>query len=148
MNSSSDFSDSAPDRTDPFHEIANARYISFTTFRRDGSAVATAVWVVPFDGGFAFTTEAHSGKVKRLRRDARVTVRVCDMRGRVADNARTFDGAAVVLDAAQTEQVTELIKSKYRFGWMMLSVLEFLRKLRGSSHDTADCAIKVTLHTN
>ena len=126
-------------------DLAQARYVSFTTFRRNGSPVATPVWIVPFDGGFAFTTEMNSGKVKRLRHDARCTVRVCDMRGRVADGATIFDGAAVVLDQTRTEQVTDLIKSKYRIGWMMLSVVETLRSLRRSRRETVDCAIKVTL---
>jgi len=33
--------------------IANERYVLFTTFKRDGSAVGTAVWIAPYETGRA-----------------------------------------------------------------------------------------------
>lgn len=78
--------------------IADARYISFTTFRRTGDAVATPVWVAPMDDGrLAFTTRADAGKVKRLAHTSRVLLRPCDVRGRVADDAPTHEGRAEVV---------------------------------------------------
>lgn len=128
--------------------LEKARYVSFTTFRRNGTPVPTPVWIVPFEGGWAFTSDLASGKVKRLRNDARCTLRVCDARGRVTDGAETFDGAAVVLPPSETDKVEALVKSKYRIGWVLLLAMEAARKItrRGGDGDTG-CAIKVTLHS-
>jgi len=128
--------------------LVNARYVSFTTYRRNGTPVPTAVWIVPFDGGWAFTSDLKSGKVKRLRNDARCTLRVCDVRGRVAAGAEVFEGAAVVLPTAQTSTVEALVKSKYRIGWVLLLAATSARRIvgRGRNDDDTGCAIKVTLH--
>ena len=128
-------------------DLDSAKYVSFTTYRKDGSPVSTPVWIVPFDGGYAFTTDSHSYKIKRLANDARATVTVCDMRGRVKDGAQAHHGAAVVLDSEATAQVAALVKSKYRIGWAMLGVMSAVKKLTGKgSTATAEAAIKVTIN--
>ena len=81
--------------------FAKARYLSLTTFRRDGRAVATAVWFVPDGDRLLVLTGATSGKVKRLRNDARVLVAPSDMRGR--PNAGAVEATARLQDAAGTE---------------------------------------------
>lgn len=128
-------------------EIDAAKYVSFTTYRKDGSPVSTPVWVVPFEGGYAFTTDKNSHKVKRLSNDARATLTVCDMRGRIKDGAVVHHGAAIVLDEVATRRVAELVKGKYRIGWAMLGVMSAVKKLTGKgSTATAEAAIKVTLN--
>jgi PPOX class probable F420-dependent enzyme len=67
-------------------------YVSLTTFRRTGAAVATPVWAAPDEGTLVVWTRADSGKVKRLRHTIRVTVAPCNVRGQVR-------GAAVEGDA-------------------------------------------------
>ena len=70
-------------------EIARNRYVLFTTFRKSGVAVKTAVWIAPLgvnefgDNEACFTVGGESGKVKRLRNNANVTLQKCDVRGRV-----------------------------------------------------------------
>lgn len=128
-------------------ELEKARYVSFTTFRRDGTPVPTAVWIVPHQGAWAFTSDLKSGKVKRLRNDARCTLQVCDMKGRVADGAATFEGAAIVLPPEETAAVERAVKAKYRIGWVLLLAMEAARRItRRGGDDDAGCAIKVTLH--
>ena len=59
------------------------RFLSVTSFKRDGTRVATPVWFVS-DGRRLFAlTDRHSAKVRRMRRDPRVTVAPC-RRGRQA----------------------------------------------------------------
>lgn len=128
-------------------DIDSAKYVSFTTYRRDGSPVSTPVWVVPFEGGYAFTTDASSHKVRRLANDARATLTVCDIRGRVKDGAVVHHGAAVVLDTDATSRVAALVRSKYRIGWAMLGIMSAVRKATGrGSNAVAEAAIKVTLN--
>ena len=137
----------SPESSPAEKELVQARYVSFTTWRRDGRPVSTPVWIVPFEGGWAFTTGGESGKVKRLRRDARATLQVCDRRGRVADGATTHEGAAIVLDGDDAERVAAAVREKYKIGWALLSLWERTQKILGRDDGIADRAIKVTLHT-
>ena len=126
-------------------DLDSARYVSFTTYRRNGTPVSAAVWVVPFDGGYAFTTDPGSAKVRRIANDARATLRVCDVRGRVADGAAEHVGAAVLLGPEDTERVAALVKRKYRVGWVLISAMAVLERIRGKGR-AAEGAIKVTLN--
>jgi PPOX class probable F420-dependent enzyme len=75
---------------------ATAKYISLTTYRRDGTPVATPVWFVLDGDRLLVVTDADAGKVKRLRSNPSVAVAACDVRGRaktpaVAGTARLLD---------------------------------------------------------
>ena len=126
-------------------DLDTAKYVSFVTYKKDGNPVATPVWVVPFDGGYAFTTAPDAFKVKRLRNDARATLTVCDMRGKIAPGAIVYTGAALVLDEADTQRVDALIRKKYSIGYRMIGVMSVLQKIAGKGTTAGDAAIKVTL---
>ena len=126
-------------------DLDTAKYVSFVTYKKDGSPVATPVWVVPFEGGYAFTTEPNAFKVKRLRHDARATLTVCDMRGKIATGATVHTGAAVILNESDSQRVDALIGKKYVIGYRMLGVFSLLKKIAGKGTTAGDAAIKVTL---
>jgi PPOX class probable F420-dependent enzyme len=76
------------------------KYALLTTFKRDGSGVATPVSVVPAGPDRAYVRTYHrSGKAKRLRNYRNVELRACTMRGRPIDgftvkaHARRLTGA-------------------------------------------------------
>jgi len=126
-------------------DLDSAKYVSFVTYKKDGSPVATPVWVVPFQGGYAFTTEPDSFKIKRLRNDARATLTVCNARGKIVEGAVVHIGAAVVLDEDDAEEVARLISKKYVIGTKLLGIYSLVKKLKGSGSTAGDAAIKVTL---
>ena len=126
-------------------DLDTAKYVSFVTYKKDGTPVATPVWVVPFEGGYAFTTDPDAYKVKRLRNDARATLTVCDMRGKIAPGASVHTGAALVLDEADTQRVDALIRKKYSIGYRMIGVMSVLKKIAGKGSTAGDAAIKVTV---
>lgn len=78
-------------------DLGEPTTILLTTYRRNGAGVATPVSAV-WDGDRAwFRTWDSAGKLARMRRDARVTVAPCTLRGRVtgptvAARARVLDG--------------------------------------------------------
>ncbi len=111
-------------------EIARSRYISLTSYRRDGTPVATAVWHVPEDGRLLVVTEAGSWKVKRIRRDARVQVAACDARGRVRPGAASAQGRARLLDEAGTRHARELLARRYLLSRLGNAVARLLRLRR------------------
>jgi hypothetical protein len=93
-------------------ELANEQYVSVTTFKRDGTPVATPVWVAGENGNLLVISEADSWKVKRIRRDGHVRVAPCSARG-------VQRGEAIEADATidtDTTIVERLLARKY--GWM------------------------------
>ncbi|MFL4909218.1 PPOX class F420-dependent oxidoreductase [Streptomyces sp. MMS24-I2-30] len=94
--------------------FTRARYVSVTTYRRDGTPVATPVWHATADGRLYVSTAAASWKVRRLRLDPAVQVAVCDLRGRIAPGAAQAAGHGRTLDAAGTARVQALLARKYR----------------------------------
>ena len=92
-------------------DLVTESYVSLTTFRKDGRAVPTPIWVVGDGAGLAVWTPADSGKIKRLRNVDRVTVQPCDARGNV--HGAVVEAKARIGDAADTERVRGLIGKKY-----------------------------------
>jgi PPOX class probable F420-dependent enzyme len=89
--------------------LAGERYISLTTFKRDGTPVSTPVWVVSDDGRRLLVwSGARTWKVRRLRRDPRVLVAPSSFRG-VERGARVAGRARVVPDPG----VDGLLRRKY-----------------------------------
>lgn len=88
-------------------------YISLVTRKRDGSTVATPVWFVVDAGVLLVWTDASSGKVKRIRNEATVTVTPCDARGRVKRGASQRTGRAELLTRADGTRVHQLLNRKY-----------------------------------
>ena len=76
--------------------VAAHRYVSLTTFRKNGTPVATPVWIARDGSELVVVTVDPAGKLKRLAHTKRVQLRGCDLRGRVADAAPTYGGTARV----------------------------------------------------
>lgn len=94
--------------------VASEKYVSLTTFRRSGVAVATPVWIARSGDELVVITVDDTGKTKRLARDPRVELRPCDIRGNVREGAPVWAGVAtVVRDAGSIALVRRAIGSKY-----------------------------------
>jgi PPOX class probable F420-dependent enzyme len=89
--------------------LAKERYLSLTTFKRDGTPVSTPVWVAGDDGRLLVHSAADTWKVKRIRRDGHVRVAPCTARGKIRGEA--LDGEANL--SADTSLVQELEAQKY-----------------------------------
>jgi uncharacterized protein len=91
--------------------LAHERYISLTTFKRDGTAVSTPVWVVSDDGRRLLVwSGARTWKVRRLRRDPRVLVAPASFRG--AERGARVAGRARVVDDPGLDALLE-----HKYGW-------------------------------
>jgi PPOX class probable F420-dependent enzyme len=97
-------------------DLETARYTSLTTFKRDGSSVATPVWITGTAGSYAFTTGDRAWKTRRLSRNSSVQVQVCDMRGRVKPDAEQYLGTGDVVTSSDAVAAAErALAAKY--GW-------------------------------
>lgn len=127
-------------------DLDSAKYISFVSYKKDGTPVAAPVWVVPFEGGYAFTTEPSAWKVKRVMRNPSVTVQACNVRGKVTPGAPVHNGTAEVLDEAAMLRARQAVKAKYRITYTLLITWgEWVAKRKHGSATAATGAIKVTL---
>ena len=120
---------------------STARYVSFTTFRADGTRVATPVWLAPLDDEFAFTTDPNSWKVRRLATNSHIEIRPCSVRGVVADDAPVATGTARVIDTpADYARVVSALKKKYG---LMVTLVEWggTIKQRVLRRNAPDCAV-------
>ncbi|MFD2080849.1 hypothetical protein SAMN05421678_109225 [Actinopolymorpha cephalotaxi] len=107
-------------------------FVSLTTFRRSGEPVATTVWIVRDGDALYVTTGETTGKVRRLRRDPRVTMRPCTRMGRVAEDAPSVPAVAeVVTDPEVTGRVMSAFRTKYRTQFRLAMALERFRKKGG-----------------
>ena len=115
--------------------LADARFVSLTTYRRTGEPVPTPVWLVRDGDALLVTTPAASGKVKRLRAHPRVELRPCDRRGRVDADAPVATGEAEILgDPATVRRCHALFRRRYgleyRIAWLAERVIPRGRRTR------------------
>jgi PPOX class probable F420-dependent enzyme len=105
--------------------LAGEKYISLTTFKQDGTPVATPVWVVSDDGRRLLVwTGPETWKVKRLRRNPRVVVAASDLRGR--KRGESYEGVGRLLDIPQGSLVEPLLDRKYGLTRRLLGVFNKL----------------------
>ena len=109
--------------------LENEKYMLLTTFRRDGTPVATPVWIVPLDDGrVGFTTSSSSGKAKRLAHTSRVTVQASDVRGRVKPGSVPIDATAHIVNGVEYADIKKRVKAKYG---VMTDITKVLATLGG-----------------
>ncbi len=114
-----------PYRPDTAAPVFRGRYLSITSYKRDGRGVATPVWFVVRDGRLLVETDAASGKVKRIRRNPQVLVAVCTAGGRL--RGQQVPAAAEILPDSEIAAVERLIADKYRFDMIIFRPLRFVQ---------------------
>jgi uncharacterized protein len=93
-----------------------SEYINLRSWKRDGTPVDTPVWVATVEGKLVVFTLRESYKVKRVRRNPRVQVAACDVRGKLL--GPWHDGSChVVEDKGEETRAYAALTRKY--GWKM-----------------------------
>ena len=117
----------------PLLALADSRFVSLTTFRRNGTPVSTPVWVGRDGEALVVLTPAGSGKVRRLRADPRVEIRPCGRFGAVDDGVDPVPARAHVREhpddvarARATIRRTYPIESR-----IVLGIERLVERLRG-----------------
>jgi PPOX class probable F420-dependent enzyme len=101
-----------------------------TTYRRDGTGVATAMHLaVDGDHGY-FGTASDTGKVKRIRRDPNGRVAACSASGKVT--GPTFPCRLRILEGEEAVRAERAIKHKYPIAQgVLISLVKALKRDRG-----------------
>ncbi len=109
--------------------LGDEKYVLLTTFKRDGTPVATPVWSVPLGGdSFGCWTSSGSGKAKRLAHTERVTVQACDARGKVRDGTSPIEATARLVQGDDMAEIRRKVTEKYGF---FTKVTKLLGKIGG-----------------
>jgi PPOX class probable F420-dependent enzyme len=121
------------------------RYLSVTSFERDGTAVATPVWFVS-DGRRLFAlTDLHSAKVRRIRRNPDVLVAPCRPDGKL--RSEPVPARAEVLTAIpELERVQRLLRERYKISYRLVMLIYRLgRRLRRQRSVADGAALAITV---
>lgn len=120
-------------------EIAEMKYVSLATFRKTGAEVKTPVWIAGVGDTLYVYTEAHVGKVKRIRNNGKARLAECDMRGKVLGGF--IDASArMVEDKAESDRAFAALKAKY--GWQM-TIATVLSTISGKLKNRAVIALEL-----
>ena len=128
--------------TPTFADLAKSQYILLTTFTKDVRPKPTAIWAaVDKERGdrLLVITGGKSWKVKRISNTPRVTLALCDRRGRPTSEA--VEGTAAILDKSQTGAVYDAIGKRYG---ILGSLFNFVSKLFGGMEKNVGLELKVT----
>lgn len=112
----------------PPADLRRARAVLLTTFRRDGTPVATPVWTVERDGVLWATSAANAGKVKRLGHTGRVLLAPCTQRGVPTGPAR--EARARVRAASDAPWLAAAFHRRYP---VFARVFHAINRLQGQS---------------
>jgi uncharacterized protein len=91
--------------------IQGQKYVSLTTFRKNGDPVRTPVWFGEQNGKLYIMTRPDSGKCKRIRNNPAVQVAPCTLRGKIT--GPEFAGTARVLPEQDWTSARESVRRKY-----------------------------------
>lgn len=131
--------------TDTVRSLAGEKYVSFVSFRRNGTPVATPVWIAPYGPDeLCFTTSGDAAKVKRVRADDRVTIQPCDMRGRLRPGTSPVEARARIVTGSDFRPVEAAVACKYGIQYRLVVWSGNLRELFRRSK-TADCGVIVNI---
>jgi len=124
--------------------LFRGKYLSLTSYKRDGTGVATPVWFVTENGRLLITTDAQSFKVKRIRRNPSVMITPCTASGRM--RGHPVPGRAEFLSGSEMDHVDALMARKYRADKILiLPLYRLVQRLRGASTGRpANVALAIT----
>ena len=117
------------------------KYLSLTTFRRDGTGVATPVWFVTDAGKILVDTDADSQKVRRIRRNPSVTVAECTASGRLRSSP--VPARAQIHPHHDVPSARQLMARKYRLDRIV--ILPVYRAVQAIVHGRRDHGDSVVL---
>lgn len=106
-------------------QIGDEKYVSLVTFRSSGEGVPTAVWFAKFGDAantYCVITETNAGKVKRIRKNPKIKVQACDIKGNVTANATTYSGVARLVTGTEAVAVRKTIAKRYGITYKLFSV--------------------------
>ena len=110
---------------DAVSALGTEKFVSLTTFKKDGTAVASPMWIGRDGDHLFFWTPVDSWKAKRARNNPGVTLVACSRGGKVREGAAPVSGVAeVITEPATVERLAGVIRRKYGFEFVIVTFIE------------------------
>ena len=119
------------------------RYVSLSTWTKEGKRKRTPIWIASIDGDrVGFTTGKKTWKVRRIQRNPNVEIQSCSYKGELHKDSEEFSGVARVVDHGEKEYalIDKAIRDKYGIQYLLINFLGQFSKKHGE-----DCAIVISL---
>jgi len=127
--------------------IVDEKCMAFTTYRKNGEAVTTPVWVTQVsDGRLGFWTAMGSGKTKRLKNNPAVAVQPCSYTGKIKAGTAPVSGTAEMVPSGPFfDEVHKKVHEKYGFMTYLTRTMATLFVMRKAGLKYADTVVLVRL---
>jgi PPOX class probable F420-dependent enzyme len=99
--------------SNPYPMLENETYMSLTTYRKSGKAVPTPVWFAQEGDKLYITTQAQSGKIKRLRHTPDVEIAPCTVRGEITGESMSAKARIHEAGSPEGKHADALLNKKY-----------------------------------
>jgi uncharacterized protein len=126
-----------------FASFEKHKYLNLETFKKNGEGVRTPIWFAADPSAnlashsakiFVYTVD-NTGKVKRIRNNARIRIAPCDARGKVLGD--WIDAQAEIVAGQEAARGMQLLNKKY---WPIKQIMGFFARF--SSQARVVIAIK------
>ena len=107
-------------------QFSHERVISLESYKKNGDAVQTPVWIVVDSGTIYVRTDPNTWKVKRIRNNPNVRIAQSNMRGQLL--GPWVKGEAHFVEGEEKDRILGLFREKYG---MTGRISDSLNKVRG-----------------
>ncbi|MBU6360967.1 MAG: PPOX class F420-dependent oxidoreductase [Chloroflexi bacterium] len=125
-------------------QFKDQEFLSLETFRKNGIGVKTAIWFAQEGDMLYLWTRGNSGKVKRIRNNARVNIAPCKRFGEVTGEWTAAQASVDDSDDA-VQHVVTLLRQKLGLGFIVFGMIEGLLERLSGQHRVS---IKISLTKN
>ncbi len=122
-------------------QFKDQEFLSLETFRKTGVGVKTPIWFVAEGDVLYMWTVGDSGKVKRIRNNARVNIAPCKRIGEITGEW-VAAYASVDESVAAVKYVETLLRRKIGFGFAIFQLIDGIRDWQRGAHRVC---VKVSL---
>lgn len=113
-------------------DLKDPKYIAFETYKKNGDAVNTPLWVFEANDALRAWTLADSWKVRRVRNNS--TVRVAASKANGTPTSQWVDATANIIDSPiEEERARQQLAKKYGLSYWMISAFNWFSH-RGKAH--------------
>ncbi len=119
-------------------QLVGQKHLAIESYRKNGEAVRTPVWFIERNGTLFVRTDRDTGKVKRIRRNPRIRVAPCTIRGKPRGD--WISAEARFAGAEEAEKAYQLLKQKYGLQYRLI---RFIGKLQRGPSKAVCLSIKL-----
>ena len=124
--------------SDPFSYLYPSEFIRLTTYRKNGVAVPTTVWLAPDQNKLYVMTPSTTGKLKRIRNNGRALLAPSNASGKVL--GEPVEAEAHELPLSEYSRAAAALTRKYGFLYRVFTFFLNVRK-------TKRTYIEIALHS-